>query len=179
MKDKIKMKGKVSAYQHKGEFNEDKKTKENTIFDNANNTFVNDWLKYLRDCFLSGIIDETVWGGTDSWYIRLGTDTTTSTTPDLTALVSEITTNPNSKTGESSDLGNGKFEIKYVCTWHAGTVSGTIGELGLYLYQETNIPSGSGTELCNRLSSADGEISSFTIDDSKSLTIEWRVIYEF
>ncbi len=119
--------------------------------------------------------------------IGIGSDTSTSTSYDTTALSNVISTSPNNITGETADDGsNNVYDIIVHGTWNAGTVSGTLGEAGLYLglYLFNSIsgfpayPSPS-TELFSRACSADGDFSSFTIDDTKPLTIDWTIRFEF
>ncbi len=193
MNESINIKGLVSVYQHKGEFTEDKKTKENTIIKDQPNKFVLAGLKHLATYFGIGEYGNGRRNySTRDWKMVIGTDSSTSTSAGDTSLVSPIGTGdgttPNSLNYSTiTEISTGKFEVKITGTWFSGTVSGTVGEIGLYLYSGEPTSFGFGDEgnystssnMTNRLSVANNEFSSFTIDETKSLTIEWRFIYEF
>jgi hypothetical protein len=118
----------------------------------------------------------------------LGTNTTTPTNISMTALVTPIGTapgtKPNSQAGSTAALSNGA-SVTYTSTWNAGTVSGTVGEIGLYLYiQSTLAAFGAGTispsaVFASRLSVADGDFTAFTINTAAPLTINWTVQFTF
>lgn len=127
----------------------------------------------------------------------LGTDTVTATTHAMTALTSPIGaspgTAPNSMNGvDLSNPSAGVFKAAVIAQWLAGTVSGTVGELALYLRPFTDlavgwyktIPYGSGDWsysriMVSRLSEADTDFSSFVIAPSKSLTVQWELEVSF
>jgi len=117
----------------------------------------------------------------------IGSDTTTKTTASMTALVDPIGTapgtGPNTWNKTLQMLSNGS-SATFTATWNAGTVSGTIGEMALYgNYTETFytgtlssvVTWGSHTGMLSRLSVADGDFSSFTINSSYPLVIAWTV----
>lgn len=124
--------------------------------------------------------------------IRVGQDTTTVTTEGMTALSSEITTDRNSAATKIEKVLAGQYRIKWVATWNAGTITGTCGELGLYLtgmqaYADGALPVDNGffiinyasPQLFSRLSSASGDFVSFTINTAVPLSIEWRLDITF
>ena len=113
----------------------------------------------------------------------LGSDTTTVNTVGMTALVSPIGsgigTVPNTQSGSITQSAVGDYLLSLTAVWNAGSVSGTVGEIGLYLYGDntwrglgTLTPS--GCRLYARLSNADSHFSSFSIDTGKNLTITWQ-----
>lgn len=132
-----------------------------------------------------------------SWSMYLGSDIATVTTTGMTALQSPIGaapgTPPNSKSASTKDGGvggdnDGIWNVVFMATWDAGTVSGTLGELALYMrapdkitfgWTETNETYTPSVVMISRLSSADTDFSSFVIDEEKPLTVEWKVQLAF
>jgi len=124
----------------------------------------------------------------------LGTNTTIPTFPNMTGLVAPIGpapgTAPNSFSPSGASITNG-YQVTYSATWNPGTVSGTIGEMVLYgsvtttYYTGTlgslgsNLYMNSGNVMLSRLSVADGDFSSFTINASYPLIIVWTVQFLF
>lgn len=184
----IVIKGYVTIWQGEGK---DKKM----IVNRAENHFVDAGLKGL----LSALMGKQTGGGgsgsyvcycsysTRYWQAYLGTDTAAPTTHGMTALTAPIGTapgtTPNSKSGtDRSNPATGRWKTGFTAVWNAGTISGTVGELALYLalfdkmtFEWTaNIWSPS-TVMVSRLSEADADFSSFTIDVSKSLTVAWEI----
>jgi hypothetical protein len=126
------------------------------------------------------------WTGLNG-YMVLGTNTTTPTNISMTSLVSPIGTapgtKPNSQVGSTAALSNGA-SVTYTATWNAGTVSGTVGEIGIYLYVDNTLRTfGStpspATTFASRLSVADGDFTSFTINTAAPLTINWTIQFTF
>jgi hypothetical protein len=127
----------------------------------------------------------SVFGAVYNWNIYIGSDTSTATTVSMTSLVSPIGTAPG--TGPNTKSYSGVYYststtpivITYNATWNAGTVSGTLGETGLYLYINTNGLTNGATAsnpgLASRLSAADGSFTSFTINTAAALTVTWTV----
>ena len=120
------------------------------------------------------------------WSIYLGSDTSTPTTHDMTTLVSPIGSSPgiapNSNNGYLSNPSAGVWRVGYSATWDAGTVSGTVGEVALYLKTTSYFEFGkkpwycnTGPEMVSRIASADGAFSAFVIDDTKPLTVTWVI----
>lgn len=122
-------------------------------------------------------------------YMVLGTDTTTNNTAGMSALVTPIGTapgtKPNTQSGSIVQTAVGDYALNLTSVWNAGTVSGTVGEIGLYLYGGATGYLGLGSMLTNtvlmwaRLSHADGHFSSFAIDTGKNLTITWQMRFLF
>jgi hypothetical protein len=125
------------------------------------------------------------YGALYSWNIYLGSDTSTATTVSMTSLVSPIGTAPG--TGPNTKSYSGVYYststtpvvLTWIAAWNAGTVSGTLGETGLYLYIDTNTLTNGATAsnpgLASRLSAADGSFAAFTINTAAALTVTWTV----
>lgn len=122
-------------------------------------------------------------------FIVLGTDTTTATTRTMEALVAPIGAAPGTK-ANSQSISNGSpsagvWQVTYTATWNAGTVSGTIGEVGLYLYIWNSLQPAGGSagtpaaRMASRLSVADGDFTAYTIDTGLPLTVQWIVQFSF
>lgn len=134
-------------------------------------------------------------GAADAWTtnntytgITLGTDTVTATTMPRTALVSPIGgglgTQPNTKSGVSAS-DTTSASVTYTGVWNSSTVTGTVGEMALWLYIPTALQTFSsgttqtGLTLCSRLSVADGDFTAFTINSSLTLTVNWQVKFVY
>jgi len=119
--------------------------------------------------------------GTLHWGILLGSDTSTPTNVSMISLVSGIGGWPNtqSNSGTCYCTSTTPMVLTYTGTWNAGTVSGTLGEVGLYLMMNTaglnGGIDGGGAGLASRLSAADGSFTAFTINSSAALTVTWTV----
>jgi hypothetical protein len=119
------------------------------------------------------------------WNMYIGSDTSTATTVSMTSLVSPIGTAPGTAPNNKSVSGvyystsTTPVVITWISSWNAGTVSGTLGEVGLYLGMNIagmiNGASASNPGLASRLSAADGSFTAFTINTSVALTITWTV----
>ena len=117
--------------------------------------------------------------------IRLGSDTTTPTTYELETLLSMIDVAPTSFVPSTDNPSAGVYRAIWTAVWNAGTISGTVGEMGLFC----NIQKTLGTPtitlksltatMWSRLSSADGDFTSFTINETVPLSVEWRIIFQF
>ena len=154
------------------------------------NHFVNSGLLHLRNMMTTkgttGTTSSAAAGvASGYWTMKIGDDTTTTTTPSMTALVSENATEPNTLVGLTSNPSLGVVRVSYTATWNAGTVSGTVGELGLRLGIHGSKSfawswtASSQKILASRLSAADGDFTSFVINEAAPLTIEWRVTFTF
>jgi len=118
----------------------------------------------------------------------LGTDTTTATTVNMTSLVAPIGTGigtkPNSQSGSAYN-GTSYTYVLYIGTWNAGTVSGTVGEVGLYLKVNTTLQTFGSTGMTtsqnfvSRLSVADGDFTAQTINTSNPFTVNWMLKFAF
>jgi len=127
----------------------------------------------------------SIYNGTPFYYIYLGSDTSTPTTVSMTALASPIGTSPGTKPNNTSISGayysssTTPVVLTYIATWNAGTVSGTLGEVGLYLNINSGGLTGTSTGgisgLASRLSAADGSFTAFTINTAAALTVTWTV----
>ena len=149
-----------------------------------------------------GVRTFKVWWGANTaypdaglgWQMYLGQDIVTVTTPGMTVLTTPIGgapgTAPNSRSNSVKDgSADGIWNITYIATWNPGTVSGTLGELGLYMGAVDNAtfqwvqtggnPWKPANVMVSRLSGADGDFSSFIIDDTMPLTVEWTVQLSF
>lgn len=127
------------------------------------------------------------WGGR-STYMVIGSDTT-HTTSHGTALLTAPTggaqpgTIPNTQSGSTygpPTTSLGTFQIQWTATWNATTVSGTLGEVGLYLQlmggptlAGFNVTSSQSVALFSRMASADGKFTAFTINNVVPLSIAW------
>jgi len=120
-----------------------------------------------------------------NWNMYIGSDMTTPTTVSMTSLVSPIGTAPgtapNSKSVSGAYYSTSTIPIvlTFIATWNAGTVSGVLGEVGLYLIINiAGLTGGSVTSspgLASRLSVADGSFTAFTINTAATLTITWKI----
>jgi hypothetical protein len=128
------------------------------------------------------------WTALTGGFIVLGTNTTTPTTASMTQLVSPIGPAPgtkaNTQTGLTGTLSDGYYVI-YQATWNPNTVSGTVGEVGLYLkgyptlFNFGQVQSGATIFLFSRLSAADGDFSPQTINTSDPFTVNWQLSFTF
>jgi len=124
-------------------------------------------------------------GASNTWNIYIGSDTSTTTTVGTTSLVSPIGTAPGTPPNSTSTSGiyysssTTPVVLTWIATWNAGTVSGTLGEAGLYLQYISALTNGayatSTTALASRISAADGSFTSFTINTAAALTVTWTV----
>lgn len=126
----------------------------------------------------------------NGWYMYVGTGSGT-TAHGTTALVSPVTTKPSSQSGATSNPSAGQWRISWTGTWNAGALSAiTVSEIGLYLNYFTNettlagfgaTPSSQTVSqfLFSRLSVSDGDFSSFTVNTSVPLTIQWNLTLTF
>jgi hypothetical protein len=147
----------------------------------------NHWVAQGLETIGSYLIYSNVYmnGATYNWNVYIGSDTSNPTTVSMTSLVSPIGnapgTAPNSKSfsGTYYSTSTTPVVINYTATWNTGTVSGTLGEAGLYLTINTsNLTNGTTATnpgLASRLSAADGSFTAFTINTSVALTITWTV----
>jgi len=110
--------------------------------------------------------------------IGIGSDTTTPTDATMTDLVSPISWSPNEVTVYASKTSDTWYNAYWKAVWLAGTVSGTIGEVGVRCRAQETLGSEhlSANVLFSRLSVADGDFSSWVIDTSKNLLVyyTWR-----
>jgi len=130
--------------------------------------------------------------GAANTRMRIGSDIANATTEGMTALSSENTTDRNSASVVLSKISAGHYRVAWNSTWNAGTVSGTCGEIGLYLSGLTPLADGAlpvtnlavtyattTPYLFARLASASGDFVSFTINAAAPLSIEWDLDITF
>jgi hypothetical protein len=125
-------------------------------------------------------------------YIRLGTGTGV-TTGAMTALITPVATVPSSQSGTTSTPSTGTYRISWIATWNAGVLTAiTVTEIGLWLAfgthsslqsfgwtQNLSVQTLEAATFLSRLSSSDGDFSSFVVNPSVPLTIEWRLTFTF
>jgi hypothetical protein len=127
-----------------------------------------------------------VQGASYNWNIYVGSDTATPTTVSMTSLVSPISGGPNTKSNSGAYYSTSTTPVvlTWIAAWNAGTVSGTLGETGLYLWDLyyydnlrplANTSYATNPALASRLSAADGSFTAFTINTAAALTVTWTV----
>ena len=131
-----------------------------------------------------------------SWYIRCGTGTG-ATGQATIGLVTINSTAPNTMSGTNSNPNAGQYRIAWTATWNSGTLSAiTVTEFGMwwnngfagsptvpslqgfgsnYIYQS----GGANTQFASRISSTDGDFTSFTVNTSVPLTLQWNLTFTF
>lgn len=146
---------------------------------------------HIVDTGMKGILSALIsqrgfylFGYTDAWNIWLGTNKTTATTQTMTTLASMISVSNRSKTRSVSSSGT-TWAANFNSVWPAGTVSGTIGEIGLWLKAPTTTTfrwTGNvnpALAMCSRLSVADGDFASHTINTANPLSVDWTISFSF
>jgi len=120
--------------------------------------------------------------------IYIGSNTTTATTVSMTALANPIGTAP----GTAPNTFSVSYSINtnstipatvvYNAIWNAGTVSGTLGEVGLYLKGYSGL-SGStyatNPGLGARMAVADGAFTPFVINTNVALNVSWFIRFVY
>jgi len=180
--DRVKITGRVTILQD-GEL----------VYKEIPNKWVNYGLRGLCSFMCGNYITSAgsqyayMWSGssqTNGLNIRVGTNTATATTFSLTELVTPVTVNPTTMTGSAvTNAAAGIWNITFTAYWNAGLITGTIGEVGLYLAPIDNInanwtesgATGKTQRMVSRISVADGNFTAFTPDVNKTLVIEWKV----
>lgn len=158
----------------------------------ARNHFVNQGLMALISLLCISYHGSTSFAPAREWStrrtycgIRLGSDTTTPTTAIMEALVNALGPWASSASLSRSNPSPGVYQVTYTSTWDAGAVSGTIGEVGLFLYIWDTLQPAGGTStgpsrrLASRLSVADGDFTAYTIDPTLPLTVQWIIQFSF
>lgn len=167
------------------------------LVNNTRNHFVDAGLKSIISIIISGNMYSNTGGKynlpSNSWNIYLGSNTTTPTVTTMTELMAPIGaapgTPPNSKSITSIHDGtpNGDWYAIWQATWNPGTVSGTVGEAALYMKNSDKNTFQWGTgysydppvTMTSRVSSADGDFSSFIINTALPLTVDWKIRWYF
>jgi len=180
--DTVNLTGSVTIYQEDDEGNREYITEKNE------NHFTDAMLKGLTSYLCCSTVTATTCWAYDA-FIVLGLDTVTPTYHNMTGLYmpigSGVGTAPNFTSGDGIFEKNGAFYVDFISTWNKETVSGRVGELGLYLRPFVNINAmGTGTQstpqaMCSRLAAADDTFTPFYIDSSKSLTVVWEVSIDY
>ncbi len=191
LSDSIAIKGYVTIWQGEGK-------EKKIICERKENHWVDQGIRGLISALLGRYFKAYRLGGRISFWCYsvktyLGTDTVTATTHGMTELTSPIGappgTGPNSVSGEDrTNPSSGTWKTSIVAQWFAGTVSGTVGELGLYMRPFTDLTPnwlrssglyGYPRVMVSRLSEADADFSSFVIVPTKSLTVQWDLEVSF
>ena len=130
---------------------------------------------------------------TNGYQMYLGTDMITPTLYNTTVLTSPIGTAPgtapNTTGGTVTNPSTVVFRILFSATWNAYTVSGTVGEMALYLRLMSSaiqgfgwtkyVPATEPLQLASRLAVADGSMSSFAINNAAPLTVNWIIQFSY
>ena len=106
-------------------------------------------------------------------------------TASMTSLVSPIGasygTVPNSQAISMDSPSEGSYRVTWTSTWNAGTVSGTVGEIGFRGYGCTSLITGTMSTaqyaFLWRLCHADEHFQSFAIDTAKALTVSVNMVF--
>jgi hypothetical protein len=140
---------------------------------------------------VSGAFGFGDWSGISDSYMIIGTDTANKTiisTGGLSAPIGGATpTKPNTQSVSTQSISTGAAVV-LTSTWNAGTVTGTVGEIGIY--GRSNASTGlvgfgsefygtGGSFFASRLSVADGDFTAFSINTSAPLTINWTIQFTF
>ena len=120
--------------------------------------------------------------------MTLGTNTATPTIASTTALVTPIGagigTKTNSQSGATGSTSTSAW-VLYTGTWNAGTITGTVGEVGLWLAGQLTLvsfgsaTSGANLSFASRLSVADGDFTAQVINASYAFTANWQLTASF
>lgn len=158
------------------------------------NHFVDQGLLGLLSCLAANYFVYTpLWSNSTPPAAYLGSDTATATTHGMSALTTPIGTSPGTapdsrSATKTSGSSTGIWSVDFKYTWNAGTLTdgATVGEAALY---GTNVQTsttfgvslGSGTTnlMVSRLSAADSDFSSFSIDASVNLVVTWTITLTF
>jgi hypothetical protein len=140
---------------------------------------------------VSGAFGFGDWTGISDSYMLIGTDTANKTIISTGGLSSPIggstPVKPNTQSGSTQSISNGAAVV-LTSTWNAGTVTGTVGEIGIYgrSNASTNLVGfaskwygAGGSFFGSRLSVADGDFTAFTINTAAPLTINWTIQFTF
>ena len=128
------------------------------------------------------------------WYIRCGTGTG-ATAQSTTGLVTINSTAPNTLSGTNSNPAAGQYRIAWTATWNSGTLSAiTLTEFGMWWnngfatsptafslasFGTGYANAGQNIQFVSRISSTDGDFSSFTVNTSVPLTLQWNLTFTF
>jgi hypothetical protein len=188
MNERVKIEGFVTISQ------KDENGREEILAERKENHFVDTGLRGLLSYLLGNdYYNQNAWckstPGNLYWRSYLGLDTVTPTTHNLTALVNPIGTAPGTAPGtiageDRSSPATGVWKMGLISIWSPGTVSGTVGELALYMAPFNSITAGwtdhdNTISMISRLSVADGDFAGVVIDTSKSFVVHWEIQISF
>jgi len=158
------------------------------VIENGENKVIgrNHWVGQGLETIGSYLVGGAGDGAASNIYI--GSDTVTLTTVSMTALASPIGTAP----GTAPNTFSVSYSINtnstipatvvYNAIWNAGTVSGTLGEVGLYLHGYSGL-SGStyatNPGLGARMAAADGAFTPFVINTSVAVSVSWFIRFVY
>jgi hypothetical protein len=146
----------------------------------------------IQSTTVSGAFGFGDWSGISDSYMLIGTDTsnrTTISTGGLSAPIGGATpVKPNTQSGSTQLLLGTGAAVILTSTWNAGTVTGTVGEIGIYGRSNAGANLigfgsrfyGTGSSFfSSRLSVADGDFTGFAINVAAPLTINWTIQFTF
>ena len=123
--------------------------------------------------------------------VKLGHDTDMETPWNLEDMVDGMGVPPNVLEREPVE-GDDEYRLKVMATWNEGEVSGTLGEVGFFLAENTlefedqdssvfvgNWADSAESGMWSRMCAADGDFEAFEIDEDSPITIEWHMIFKF
>jgi len=171
----------------KGEFN----IKNGNTNKNVKNKFVDRGILgilFPLVCYYSGSLDEDGYGY--NYNIRVGSNTDTSTGREMESLIDTIGGTQNETDINVTQDGD-NYTIKYTATWESGSLSGTLGEVGIFLYlpddrvyasntirnpiYNSRTSMGDTNTMFSRICEADGDFTSFVIDEEEPLSVEYKL----
>lgn len=117
---------------------------------------------------------DSIGGPKRNELIWLGTDTTTKTTWDMADLAAKIDVANDIRDTHVSETDT-RWDWIISATWAAGRITQTVGEVGLFLWDDK----ASEFVLFSRLSAADGDFTDFTPDSNLALTVTWTIRISF
>ena len=158
----------------------------------GSNKFVRKAAVMLMGVFM---LRESGWDGLDLGGVhidvKLGHDTDMETCWNRVALVDGMDVPPDILETEPVE-GTGEYRLKITATWNEGEVSGTLGEVGFFLAentsefedQDSSVFVGEWADeaesgMWSRMCAADGDFEAFEIDEDSPITIEWHMIFKF
>jgi hypothetical protein len=118
--------------------------------------------------------------------IRLGTGNG-ATTGSTTGLVAIVNTPPNAISGSTSNPSAGHYLSAITATWNSGALSAiTVTEAGLWAFMEAVLRGFAYTSgqtpsatFVDRVSSTDGDFSSFVVNTSVPLSVQYQINFNF
>jgi len=128
----------------------------------------------------------------NAFHCYIGEDTTTVTIPGHNALIDPIGASPGTPPNAMAipsvhdGTADGDWYMLITATWNPGTVAGTLGEAALYMKAPDKTQFRWNAEggynpaevMISRLSSV-LDFSSFIIDNTKPLVVNWTIHFKF